>query len=130
LWGRQNGAGDNSVAFGVSFDQEVGTYLRPFGRYGFQFGGGQSALEAFSMGVGIRSTFQARPKDETGFAFGWTRVANGHAEDLIELYHRLYITDHLSLSPIAQLALNLAGNSESGRHQGVFLGGLRTQVDY
>lgn len=130
LWGRQNGAGDNSVAFGVSFDQEVGAYLRPFGRYGFQFGGGQSALEAFSMGVGIRSILQARPKDETGFAFGWTRVANGHAEDLIELYHRFYITDHLSLSPIAQFALNLAGNDQSGRHQGVFLGGLRTQVDY
>jgi hypothetical protein len=130
LWGRRNGGDDRSAAIGVSFDQSVGARARGFGRYGFQFGGRERDRHAWSLGVGVQSLPTLRPRDETGLAYGWLRAANGRVEDLAEIYHRFYVTDHLSLSLIAQYAFHLAGDEEIEPLEGVFLGGFRTQVNF
>lgn len=78
----------------------------------------------------MQSLPSLRPRDETGLAYGWLRAANGQVEDLAEIYHRFYVTDHLSLSLLAQYAFHLAGDEEIEPRAGVFLGGFRTQVNF
>lgn len=130
IWGRRNAGDDHSGALGTSIDQALGAWLRGFARYGFQTGGRQRDRHAWSVGVGIRSPLVTRPRDETGIAYGWERAPNGRAEDVGEVYHRFFLTDHLSVSPIGQYAFDLAGNDEAPPRHGVFLGGLRAQVGF
>jgi outer membrane murein-binding lipoprotein Lpp len=129
LWLRRNGGDDGSVGTGVSVDQAYGEWLRAFGRFGWQTGGDVRDRQAFSLGFATRRVVP-RPRDETGVAYGWTRAANGKVEDLVELYHRFHLTDHLSASPFAQYAAHLAGNEESPPRTNVVLGGVRLQVDF
>ncbi len=130
LWGRRNGGEKGSRAVGINFDQWAGQWLRAFGRYGLQTGGGERDRHAWSLGLGIRSLLVSRPRDETGLAYGWMRAATGRAEDLAELYHRFYLTEHLAVSLIAQYAFHLAGNDRVRPRAGVLVSGLRTQVNF
>jgi hypothetical protein len=130
LWGRHNGGEQGSRAVGINFDQWAGHWLRAFGRYGWQTGGSERDRQAWSLGLGIRSFLLSRPRDETGLAYGWMRAANGRAEDLAELYHRFYLTEHLAVSLIAQYVFHLAGNDQVRPRAGVLVGGVRTQVNF
>ena len=130
LWLRRNGSDDRSVAAGVSFDQAIGPWARTFGRFGYQTGGRERDRPAWSLGVGLHSLLALRPRDETGIAYGWMRADSGRVEDLAEAYHRFYLTNHLSASPLAQYAFHLAGNEQVGPRSGVFIGGLRVQVNF
>lgn len=109
LWFRRNAGADRTRALGVSLDQAVGAKLRGFGRHGFQFGGGGRERHAWSLGLGLRSPLVLRPRDDTGLAYGWVRAENGRVEDLAELYHRVCLTDHLSVSPRRPVRLRPRG---------------------
>jgi carbohydrate-selective porin OprB len=52
------------------------------------------------------------------------------AEGHLEAYYKIHVNDHLSVSPDIQYIWNPYGKDIAGNTSGIFVGGLRAQVDF
>ena len=144
---------DGAYGFGLSFDQKVTDITTAFLRYGWQdpkvydpnisttAGSLPYSLEqSWSTGFQVEGKPWGREKDMLAFAVGQilpssdykkidaTRLAK--TEGHLEAYYKIHVNDHLAISPDFQYIWNPFGKDAPDDKEGVFVGGMRAQVDF
>ncbi|MFH0935417.1 MAG: carbohydrate porin [Candidatus Omnitrophota bacterium] len=145
-----------AYGFGLSFDQKVSDIVTAFLRYGWQnpesynpditaTGGLNYSLEqSWSAGLQLEGRPWGREKDVLAFAVGqifpsgdYKRAGESsdpairaEAEGHFEAYYRIHLNDHLSISPDFQYIWNPFGKDVADDTGGIFVGGMRAQVDF
>ena len=137
LWGHLNGADSgNDKGFGISLDQILFPTVTAFARYGLNQPQGAVHKYAWSTGFEKAKLFPSRSSDALGFAFGQQEGTSVKVDSLTEVYYRLVLSDHLSMSPHLQWLIrssrpDLAASASTLEHEkNVFVVGLRSQVDF
>jgi carbohydrate-selective porin OprB len=149
-----------AYGFGLSFDQKVADIVTLFTRYGWQnpevynpeitATGDDSdpkyySLEhSWSAGLQVEGKPWGREKDMLAFAVGQIFPSDDYkkagesldparrakAEDHLEAYYRIHVNYHLSISPNFQYIWNPFGKDVADDTSGIFVGGMRAQVDF
>ena len=140
-----------SYGFGLSFDQKVSDIATAFLRYGWQdpkvynpeitaTGDLYYSLEqSWSAGLEFEGRPWGREKDVFAFAVGQVvpsddyKKARGRiakTEGHFETYYRIHVNDYLSISPDFQYIWNPFGKDVADDTSGIFVGGMRAQVDF
>ncbi len=145
-----------NYGFGLSFDQKASDIITLFVRYGWQdpkvynpdiMATGDlnySLTHSWSTGFQVEGKPWGRQKDVLAFAvgqaipskdykkYGSPQISNPRAkpEGHLEAYYRIYVNDHLSLSPDFQYIWNPFGKDVTDDTSGIFVGGMRAQVDF
>jgi len=150
-WSDESKAKENAYGFGLSFDQKANDIVTLFTRYGWQnpevynpnitaTGGLNYSLEqSWSAGFQVEGKPWHRGNDIVAFAVGqifpsddYTEATGrlGKPEGHLEAYYKIYCNKHLSISPDFQYIWNPFGKDIPGDTSGVFVGGMRTEVDF
>ena len=144
-----------NYGFGLSFDQKANDIITLFARYGWQnpkvynpdiMATGDlnySLTHSWSTGFQVEGRPWGREKDVLAFAVGQaipskdykkytTQISDPKAkpEGHLEAYYRIHVNDHLSLSPDFQYIWNPFGKDVADDISGIFVGGMRAQVDF
>lgn len=145
-----------SYGFGLSFDQKVTDITTAFCRYGWQnpkvynpeimtTGDNNFSLEqSWSAGLQFEGKPWGRDKDVLALAVGQVFPSddykkagsstilstNAKTEGHLEAYYRIFVNDHLSISPDFQYIWNPFGKDVVNDTSGIFVGGMRAQVDF
>jgi len=143
-----------AYGFGLSFDQKVNSTITAFLRYGwqdpkvynpdsaFQATGdlSYSLEQSWSAGLQVEGRPWGREKDVLAFAIGQVVPSQDYkksnpalaakTEGHLEAYYRIYVNKYLSLSPDFQYIWNPFGKDVAGDTNGIFVGGMRAQVDF
>jgi len=151
-WSNTEKTKETAYGFGLSFDQKANDIITLFARYGWQnpkvynpeitttAGGYNYSLEqSWSAGLQVEGKPWKREKDVLAFAvgqvipsddyknyYGYLAKPEGH----IETYYRIHVNDHLSISPDFQYIWNPFGKDVVDDTGGIFVGGMRAQVDF
>lgn len=149
-------AKEPAYGFGLSFDQKITGITTAFLRYGWQnpevynpditaTGDLNYSLEhSWSAGLQFEGKPWGRGKDVLAFAVGQVFPSGDYrkagasldparrakTEGHIETYYRIHVNDHLSLSPDIQYIWNPFGRDVADDTAGVFVAGMRAQVDF
>lgn len=155
-WSDPNQVKEPTFGFGLSFDQKVSQMITLFARYGWQnskvynpemmaVGEHNYSLEhSWSAGLEVEGKPWKRENDVLGFAVGQAFASGDYKkygsasvpapqakpEGHLEAYYRIQINDHLSLSPDLQYIWNPFGKDVVDDKRGIFVGGMRAQVDF
>jgi carbohydrate-selective porin OprB len=147
---------ESAYGFALSFDQKLNEITTLFARYGWQdpkvynpdimaTGDVQYSLEqSWSTGLQLQGSLWGRDKDVASFAVGQiipsakykksgTLLDPGRrakTEGHLEAYYRIHLNDHLSISPDFQYIWNPFGRDVADDTRSIFVGGMRTQVDF
>lgn len=142
---------ENAYGFGLSFDQKANDIVTLFTRYGWQnpevynpditaTGDLNYSLEqSWSAGFQVEGKPWGRENDVVAFAVGQIFPSDdykeaigrlGKTEGHLEAYYKIYFNKHLSISPDFQYIWNPFGKDIADDTDGVFVGGMRTQVDF
>ncbi|MBV6519752.1 MAG: hypothetical protein DCC43_13470 [Candidatus Brocadia sp.] len=129
IWGRMNGDNGDNKGFGVSIDQGITNRIALFGRYGANENNPEETeiASAWSAGMRMSVPFLKRFTDEVAIAFGQIDKAGGDYESSTELYYKVDINEHLSLSPHVQAIFDPAGADSDDT---AIVTGFRTQVNF
>lgn len=160
VWTRRNvpdfidGASRRHTGFGLSVDQQMGTGIKLFGRYGQLLRGKLHVNRALAVGAEIAGTHWKRAGDSVGIAGSWLwashayRRAGGKAyldhesfkadapdfhfrpsgsERVAEIYYRYALSPQFSLTPDVQWIWRGGANPRAGT---ATLFGLRANVTY
>lgn len=144
-----------AYGFGLSFDQKVTDIVTLFTRYGWQnpkvynpnimaTGDLNYSLEhSWSAGLQVEGKPWGREKDVFALAVGQAIPSKDYkkyttqitdpktkTEGHLEAYYRIHVNDHLSLSPDFQYIWNPFGKDVTDDTSGIFVGGMRAQVDF
>ena len=145
-------AKETAYGFGLSFDQKANDIVTLFARYGWQNpkvynpeltatdGSYYSLEQSWSAGFQVEGKPWGREKDVLAFAVGqvipsddYKKANDGFlakTEGHLETYYRIHVNDHLSISPDFQYIWNPFGKDVAGDTNGIFVGGMRAQVDF
>lgn len=150
-WSSEEKTKENAYGFGLSFDQKANDIVTLFTRYGWQnpkvynpdvtaTGDLNYSLEqSWSAGFQVEGKPWGRENDVVAFAVGQIFPSDdykeatgrlGKTEGHLEAYYRIFINKYLSLSPDFQYIWNPFGKDVVEDTNGVFVGGMRTQVDF
>jgi len=155
-WSDANQVKEAAYGFGLSFDQKISENVTLFTRYGWQnpkvynpgitaTGEQNYSLEhSWSAGLEVEGKPWKRQNDVLGFAVGQAFASSDYKkygsasvpapqakpEGHLEAYYRIHVNDHLSLSPDLQYIWNPFGKDVADDKRGVFIGGMRAQVDF
>ena len=145
-WNDSSKVQENSYGFGISVDQELTDIISMFARYAWQNPGvylnGESySLEhSYSIGMQIAGEPWGRNDDIFGIAFGQIIPSDDYKkagsnlkadpEKHIEFYYSYKVNDHLTISPDLQIVMNPYGGDATSGDKTIFVGGIRTQVDF
>jgi carbohydrate-selective porin OprB/uncharacterized coiled-coil protein SlyX len=142
---------ESAYGFGLSFDQKISDVVTLFSRYGWQNpeaynpditaadGSNYSLEQSWSAGFQVEGSPWGREKDVFAFAVGQVMPSDDYkkannllakTEGHLEAYYRIYVNEHLSISPDLQYIWNPYGKDVSGNTSGIFIGGMRLQVDF
>ena len=136
---------EESYGFGLSFDQEITDVLGAFARYGWQdpevyADGLEFSLEQFwSAGIQLAGSPWGRDDDIFAIAFGQVMSSDDYkkandlkarSEEHLEAYYNFKVNDHLTLSPDIQVIWDPYGGDATNGDKTIFVGGVRTQVDF
>lgn len=124
---------------GISFDQSITDSLTWFGRAGYQDNEIYPVETALSTGGELKGSLWGRTEDTLGFAAGVALLSNDY-EDVLEamgtdpgdewhyeVYYRIAVNEHLTLSPDVQVVTNALGDNDFGT---VVVAGLRGQFTF
>jgi len=151
-WSDPEKTKETAYGFGLSFDQKTSDIITLFARYGWQSPkvynpeikttAGElyySLEQSWSAGLQFEGKPWGREKDVLAFAvgqvipsddyknyYGYSAKPEGHFES----YYRIHVNNHLSLSPDFQYIWNPFGNDVGDDPNGIFVGGMRAQVDF
>lgn len=136
----------------MSFDQKANDIVTLFVRYGWQNpkvyspeltatnGSYYSLEQSWSAGFQVEGKPWGREKDIFAFAVGqimpsddYKKANDGYlakTEGHLETYYRIHVNDHLSISPDFQYIWNPFGKDVAGDTNGIFVGGMRAQIDF
>jgi len=140
-----------NYGFGLSFDQKVTDIVTLFTRYGWQnpkvynpdiMATGDlnySLTHSWSSGFQVEGKPWGREKDVFAFAVGQVIPSDDYkkatdrlakTEGHLEAYYRIFVNDHLSISPDFQYIWNPFGKDVADDTSPIFVGGMRAQVDF
>ncbi|MFA5410757.1 MAG: carbohydrate porin [Candidatus Omnitrophota bacterium] len=140
-----------AYGFGLSFDQKISDIVTLFTRYGWQdpkvynpeiLASGDlnySLEQSWSAGLQVEGKPWGREKDVLAFAVGQVIPSDDYKqaterlakrEGHLELYYRIFVNDHLSISPDFQYIWNPFGKDVADDTSAIFVGGMRAQVDF
>ncbi|MBN1914244.1 MAG: carbohydrate porin [Candidatus Omnitrophica bacterium] len=145
-----------NYGFGLSFDQKATETVTLFTRYGWQdpkvynpdiMATGDlnySLAHSWSAGFQIEGKPWGRENDVLAFAIGQAIASKDYKkagetsnpvrlakpEGHLEAYYRIFVNKHLSLSPDFQYIWNPFGKDVTDDTNGIFVGGMRAQVDF
>ncbi len=121
---------------GLSMDQQVGSFVSIFARYGHQLQGNVKFNQTVTAGAEISGGYWGgRSGDAVGVALGWLNSSNGYrqvsaasgAEQLAEAFYRYRFNRFIAISSDFQYVRHPGGNKASS---GFAAFGLRTQIDF
>jgi hypothetical protein len=140
-----------AYGFGLSLDQKITDIITLFTRYGWQnpkiynsnitaTGESNYSLEhSWSVGLQLEgkpwgrendvlalAVGQVIPSDDYKDYYGYLAKSEGH----LETYYKINVNDHLSISPDFQYIWNPFGKDVADDTDGIFVGGMRAQVDF
>ncbi len=144
---------EHAYGFALSFDQKAHDIVTLFARYGWQdpkvfnpdiMASGDlnySLKHSWSAGFQIEGKPWHRQNDVIAFAVGqaipskdykraFDPELNCKNEGHFEAYYRIHINDHLSVSPDLQYIWNPFGKDVADDTNGIFVGGMRAQLDF
>jgi len=142
---------ENAYGFGLSFDQKANDIITLFTRYSWQnpevynpdiiaTGDLNYSLEqSWSAGFQVEGKPWGRENDVVAFAVGQIFPSDDYKEYYdyrakpeghLEAYYKIYFNKYLSISPDFQYIWNPFGKDITDDTNGVFVGGMRTQVDF
>ena len=99
VWFRtDNSSGEDQTAYGISLDQKLTASLTLFARYGEAEAGPDEDDEFYSIGFQLKNGVVINPEDAWGVGFANTELGAGDAEDLLEGYYNLRLTQKMQLS--------------------------------
>ena len=117
------------VAF--SFNHMVADQWLPFLRLGYSDGGAGTVLDrSVSIGIG---RYMRHKSDVLGFGLNWGRPSEEtfgpglRDQYTAELFYRLHLLPHLTITPDVQLVVNPALNPDEDQ---IWLFGLRARIDF
>jgi len=117
------------VAF--SFNHMVADQWLPFLRLGYSDGGAGTVLDrSVSIGIG---RYMRHKSDVLGFGLNWGRPSEEtfgpglRDQYTAELFYRLHLLPHLTITPDVQLVVNPALNPDEDQ---IWLFGLRARLDF
>jgi len=135
-----------SYGFGLSFDQELTDVVGVFARYGWQdpevyaSGSSFSLEQSWSAGIQLAGGLWGRDDDVFAIAFGQVMPSddykkagsnlNAKDESHLEAYYSFKINDHLTVSPDIQVIWDPYGGDATNGDKTIFVGGVRTQIDF
>jgi hypothetical protein len=145
-----------AYGFGLSFDQGLSGIATAFVRYGWQNPGvynpntlatgehNYSLAHSWSSGLQFAGKPWGREKDVLAFAVGQIFPSSDYkkagsstitspaakAEGHFEAYYRICVNDHLSISPDFQYIWNPFGKDVADDTSGIFVAGVRAQLDF
>jgi len=124
---------------GISFDQTITDTLTWFGRAGYQDKEIYAVETALSTGGELKGSLWGRKADTLGFAAGVALLSSDY-EDVLEamgidprdewhyeVYYRIAVNEHLTVSPDVQVVTNALGDNDFGT---VVVAGLRGQFTF
>ena len=151
-WLESSKTKENAYGFGLSFDQKVSDVVTLFTRYGWQdpqvynpdikaTGDMNYSLEhSWSAGFQVEGKPWGRENDVAAFALGQIFPSKDYKEYYpgrlcrpeghLEAYYKFTLNKYLSISPDIQYIWNPFGKDVPDDKNGVFVGGMRTQVDF
>jgi carbohydrate-selective porin OprB/uncharacterized coiled-coil protein SlyX len=151
-WADAEKAKEAAYGFGLSFDQKVSDIITLFTRYGWQNpevfnpelkatdGSSYSLEQSWSAGLQVEGKPWGREKDVLAFAVGQVMPSDDYkeynvgfqakTEGHMEAYYRIFVNDHLSISPDFQYIWNPFGKDVADDTSPIFVGGMRSQVDF
>jgi len=136
---------EENYGFGLSFDQELTDVLAAFARYGWQnpevyADGSEFSLEqSWSAGIQLAGSLWGRDDDVFAIAFGQVIPSDDYkkansvkadSEEHLEVYYSFKVNDHLTVSPDIQVIWDPYGGDATNGDKTIFVGGVRTQVDF
>ena len=141
-----------AYGFGLSFDQKVNDAVMLFVRYGWQDpevynpditaadDSPYSLEQSWSAGFQVEGKPWGREKDVFAFAAGQVMPSDDYkkanegilakTEGHLEAYYNIHINDYLSVTPDIQYIWNPFGKDVAENTKGIFVGGIRAQVDF
>ncbi|MFA6217388.1 MAG: carbohydrate porin [Candidatus Omnitrophota bacterium] len=145
-----------NYGFGLNFDQKVTDIVTLFTRYGWQNPRvynpdimttgdlNYSLAHSWSAGFQVKGKPWGRENDVLAFAIGQAIASKDYKkagealdparrakpEGHVEAYYSIHVNDHLSLSPDFQYIWNPFGKDVAEDTDGIFVGGMRAQVDF
>ena len=145
-WNDSTKTKEDNYGFGVSFDQELSDDLGVFARYGWQNpdvyvnGADESLEQSYSVGIQLAGSAWNRQEDITGLAFGAVIPSDNYknsnsalkadTESHVEAYYSYKVNDHLTVTPDIQIIWNPYGGDALNGGKTVFIGGIRSQIDF
>ena len=136
---------EENYGFGLSFDQELTDVLAAFARYGWQNpevyadGSDFSLEQSWSAGIQLAGSLWGRDDDVFAIAFGQVIPSDDYkkansvkadSEEHLEVYYSFKVNDHLTVSPDIQVIWDPYGGDATNGDKTIFVGGVRTQVDF
>jgi hypothetical protein len=121
---------------GLSMDQAILDWLGVFGRVGYRDGSVYEFDLAWSVGLGVSGGPWGRESDTFGVGWGMAHLSSDYKasglapvntgdEGHLEAYYRIYVNEHLELTPNIQLITNALGDRDFGEAVAI---ALRAQV--
>lgn len=150
-WSDDTKTKETAYGFGLSIDQKANQIVTFFARYGWQNpkvynpeltatnGSTYSLEQSWSVGFQVEGKPWGRQKDIFAFAVGQVMPSDDYKtvnnllakpEGHLETYYKIHVNDHLSISPDLQYIWNPFGKDVTGDTSGIFVGGMRAQVDF
>lgn len=143
---------ESAYGFALSFDQKFNDFITVFARYGWQdpkvynpdLTASDDSLysleQSWSTGLQIAGKPWGRQDDVLAFAVGQAIPSKDYKNSLpglrakneghFEAYYRIQVNKHLAISPDFQYIWNPFGKDVAGDTAGIFIGGMRTQIDF
>ncbi len=143
---------ESAFGFGLSFDQKFHDVVTVFTRYSWQNpkvfnpevtaadGSNYSLEQSWSAGLQVEGKPWGRESDVLGLAVGQVMPSDDYekadpnlrakTEGHLEVYYKVQLNDHLSVSPDVQYIWNPYGKDIAENSKGIFVMGMRAQVDF
>ncbi len=119
---------NGAMGVALSFDQEIGSGVVPFFRFGYADDDSADFDRFVSLGIGLEGPL-GRPDDMVAFGIVWGRPGDGvtDEETMIELFYRAQMTPWIALTPDLQVVIDPA---DSDDNSAVVVLGLRLQTSF
>jgi len=130
LWVRRHGqAGNFGRAAGLSIDQRLLPRWLGFARFGLTDRGQADRATAWSAGLAFVAPWE-RVNDQLGVGFSRLERRAVGRENAVETFYRLFLTDHLAVTPNVQALFGTARAGNQALADPTWVFGVRMQTTF